>query len=335
MHSRTLGDGLTVSAIGIGCMPMIRGGNITYGEDADPDEAIKTIHRAVDMGVTFFDTAQIYGPFQNEELVGEAIKALGSGGRDGLIIATKFGFKFDGNKITGVDGSPANARVSVESSLQRLGIDCIGLYYQHRMDSNTPIEETMGALSDLVREGKIKHIGLSEAAPERLRAANAVHQVSALQSEYSLWERDVEDGILPTCRELGIGFVPYSPLGRGFLAGQIRSFDAIPQNDWRRNDPRWSEANFATNFKVVETVEAVAAKHGASAAQVALAWLLAQGDDVVPIPGTKRRVTMEDSVLAADLVLSADDLAALDAASPKGGTAGPRYGEQGMKMVRI
>lgn len=331
MHTRTLGDGLSVSAIGIGCMPMIRGGNITYGADADPEEAILTIHQAIDMGVTFFDTAQIYGPFQNEELVGEAIK----GKRDGLIIATKFGFRFDGLKITGVDGSPANARASVEGSLKRLGIDCIDLFYQHRMDPNTPIEETMGALSDLVKEGKIKHIGLSEAAPARLRAANAVHQVSALQSEYSLWERDVEDGILPTCRELGIGFVPYSPLGRGFLAGQIRSFDAIPEDDWRRNDPRWSEANFATNFKVVEVVEGIAAAHNTSAAQVALAWLLAQGDDIVPIPGTKRRATMEDSVRAADLVLTAEDLAALDAASPKGATAGPRYGEQGMRMVRI
>jgi aryl-alcohol dehydrogenase-like predicted oxidoreductase len=332
MHTRTLGDGLSVSAIGIGCMPMIRGGNITYGADADPEEAIKTIHQAIDMGVTFFDTAQIYGPFQNEELVGEAIK----GKRDGLIIATKFGFRFDGMKITGVDGSAANARASVEGSLKRLGIDCIDLYYQHRMDPNTPIEETMGALSDLVREGKIKHIGLSEAAPERLRAANAVHQVAALQSEYSLWERDVEDGILPTCRELGIGFVPYSPLGRGFLAGQISSFDELPLDDWRRNDPRWSPENFALNFAVVEAVEAIAARHeGASAAQVALAWLLAQGDDIVPIPGTKRRATMEDSVRAADLVLTAEDLAALDAASPKGATAGPRYGEQGMRMVRI
>ncbi len=331
MHMRQLGDGLTVSAIGIGCMPMIKGGNIVYGADADPDEAIKTIHQAIDMGVTFFDTAQIYGPFQNEELVGEAIR----GKRDGLVIATKFGFRFDGNKITGVDGSPANARASVEGSLKRLGIECIDLFYQHRMDPNVPIEETVGALSQLVTEGKIKHIGLSEAAPARLRAANAVHQIAALQSEYSLWERDVEDDILTTCRDLGIGFVPYSPLGRGFLAGKIRSFDAIPDNDWRRNDPRWSEENFAANFKVVEAVEAVAALHDASAAQVALAWLLAQGPDIVPIPGTKRRVTMADSVLAADLVLTADDLATLDAASPKGATAGPRYGEMGMRMVRI
>ncbi|QJQ31088.1 aldo/keto reductase [Sphingomonas lacunae] len=331
MQYRTLGDGLKVSAIGIGCMPMIKGGNITYGADADLDEATRTIHRAIEMGVTFFDTAQIYGPFQNEELLGAAIR----GKRDGLVIATKFGFRFDGNRITGVDGSPANARASVEGSLKRLGIECIDLYYQHRMDPNVPIEETMGALADLVHEGKIRHIGLSEAAPERLRKANAVHQVAALQSEYSLWERDVEDEILPTCRELGIGFVPYSPLGRGFLAGEITSFDQLPANDWRRADPRWQGDNFAANFKVVEAVQAVAAKHGVSAAQVALAWLLAQGDDVVPIPGTKRRVTMEDSAAAAELALTAEDIAALDAASPRGATAGPRYGEAGMRMVRI
>ena len=331
MHYRDLGDGLTVSAIGIGCMPMIKAGNIVYGAEADLDEATRTIHQAIDMGVTFFDTAQIYGPFQNEELLGEAIK----GKREGLVIATKFGFRFDDNRITGVDGSAANARASVEGSLKRLGIDCIDLFYQHRMDPNVPIEETMGALSDLVREGKIEHIGLSEAAPERLRAANAVHQVSALQSEYSLWERDVEDGILPTCRELGIGFVPYSPLGRGFLAGNITSLDDLPANDWRRQDPRWAGDNFATNFKVVEAAQAVAAKHGVSAAQVALGWLLAQGADIVPIPGTKRRVTMEDSVRAADLVLTPEDIAALSAASPRGATAGPRYGEMGMRMVRI
>lgn len=330
MHSRTLGT-LDVSAIGIGCMPMIKGGNILYGAPADPDEAIRTIHAAIDMGVTFFDTAQIYGPFTNEELVGEAIK----GKRDGLVIATKFGFRFDGNRITGVDGSPDNVRASVEGSLARLGIDCIDLYYQHRMDPNVPIEETVGALARLVEDGKIRHIGLSEAAPARLRAAAAVHPIAALQSEYSLWERDVEDEILPTCRKLGIGFVPYSPLGRGFLTGAIKSYDDIPADDWRRNDPRWSAENFATNLSVVDAIRAIADAHGVSLAQVALAWLLAQGDDVVPIPGTKRRATMEDSVRAADLVLSADDLAALEAAAPRGSTAGPRYGEQGMKMVRI
>ena len=331
MDTRTIGHGLRVSAIGIGCMPMIAEGNIKYGAAADRDESIRTIHRAIDVGVTFFDTAQIYGPFSNEELVGEAIK----GKRDGLVIATKFGFKFSGNDITGVDGSAANARASVEGSLKRLGIDVIDLFYQHRVDPAVPIEDTVGGMAELVKEGKIRHIGLSEAAPDTLRRAVATHPVSALQSEYSLWERDVEDEILPTCRELGVGFVPYSPLGRGFLAGGITSLDSLPADDWRRNDPRYSPENLPKNLKVVDAISAVAAKHGVSNAQIALAWLLAQGDDIVPIPGTKRRATMEDSVGAADVTLSADDLAALDAASPRGGTAGPRYGERGMKMVRL
>jgi aryl-alcohol dehydrogenase-like predicted oxidoreductase len=331
MKYRNLGHGLKVSAIGVGCMPMIKGGNITYGEDADPQEAIKTIHRAIDLGITFFDTAQIYGPFQNEELVGEAIK----GKRDGLVIASKFGFKFDGANIVGVDGSPANAKEAVEGSLQRLGVDCIDLYYQHRVDPNIPIEETVGAMADLITAGKIKHIGLSEAGPETLRRAAAVAPITALQSEYSLWERDVEEDILPACRELGIGFVPYSPLGRGFLTGSIRSLEDLPENDWRRQDPRYQGDNFAANLKVVDIVGEVAAKHSATHAQVALAWLLAQGDDIVPIPGFKRRVTMEDSAKAADVALDSDDLAKLEAAAPRGSTAGPRYGERGMKMVRL
>ena len=331
MKYRELGHGLKVSAIGVGCMPMIKGGNISYGEEADPQEAIKTIHKAIELGITFFDTAQIYGPFSNEELVGEAIK----GKRDGLVIASKFGFRFDGNKITGVDGTAANARASVEGSLKRLGIDCIDLFYQHRVDPATPIEDTVGGLADLVREGKIKHIGLSEAGPETLRRAAAVSPITALQSEYSLWERDVEEDILPTCRELGIGFVPYSPLGRGFLAGTIRSLDDLPESDWRRNDPRYQGKNFAANLKVVDAIAEVASKHSVSNAQIALAWLMAQGNDVVPIPGFKRRVTMEDSAKAADVALDATDLAALDAAAPRGGTAGPRYGEQGMRMVRL
>lgn len=331
MKYRELGHGLKVSAIGVGCMPMIKGGNITYGEEADPQEAIKTIHKAIELGITFFDTAQIYGPFSNEELVGEAIK----GKRDGLVIASKFGFKFEGNKITGVDGTATNARTSVEGSLKRLGIDCIDLFYQHRVDPATPIEDTVGGLADLVKEGKIKHIGLSEAGPETLRRAAAVARIAALQSEYSLWERDVEEDILPTCRELGIGFVPYSPLGRGFLAGTIRSLDDLPESDWRRNDPRYQGENFAANLKVVDSIAEVATKHSVSNAQIALAWLMAQGNDVVPIPGFKRRVTMEDSAKAADIALDANDLAALDAAAPRGGTAGPRYGEQGMRMVRL
>ena len=331
MKYRNLGHGLKVSAIGVGCMPMIKGGNITYGEDADPQEAIKTIHRAIDLGINFFDTAQIYGPFQNEELVGEAIK----GKRDGLIIASKFGFKFDGANIVGVDGSPANAKEAVEGSLKRLGTDCIDLYYQHRVDPNIPIEETVGAMADLITAGKIKHIGLSEAGPETLRRAAAVAPITALQSEYSLWERDVEEDILPACRELGIGFVPYSPLGRGFLTGSIRSLEDLPENDWRRQDPRYQGDNFAANLKVVDIVGEVAAKHNATHAQIALAWLLAQGGDIVPIPGFKRRVTMEDSAKAADVALDNDDLAKLEAAAPRGGTAGPRYGERGMKMVRL
>ena len=331
MKYRTLGHGLKVSAIGVGCMPMIRDGNINYGGAADPQEAIRTIHRAIELGVTFFDTAQIYGPFQNEELLGEAIK----GKRDGLVIATKFGFSFQDGQITGVDGSAANAKASVEGSLKRLGIDTIDLFYQHRVDPNVPIENTVGGMAELVKEGKVRHIALSEAGPETIRRAAKVHPITALQSEYSLWERGVEEGVLDACRENGIGFVPYSPLGRGFLAGKIRSLDDLPADDWRRNDPRYQGDNFAANLKVVDAIANVAAKHGASNAQVALAWLLAQGDDIVPIPGFKRRVTMEDSVKAADIVLDAGDLQALDTAAPLGGTAGPRYGERGMRMVRL
>ena len=331
MKYRKLGHGLEVSAIGIGCMPMIKGGNILYGEAADLDESTATIHRAIDLGVTFFDTAQIYGPFSNEELLGAAIK----GKRDGLVIATKFGFKFDGNQIVGVDGSPENARRACEGSLQRLGIDTIDLFYQHRVDPAIPIEEVVGGMMDLVNEGKVRHIALSEAGPETIRRAAKAAPITALQSEYSIWERDVEAEILTACRENGIGFVPYSPLGRGFLAGAVRSRDELPEKDWRRNDPRYSEENFPANLAIVDAIGAVADKHGASKAQVALAWLLAQGDDIVPIPGTKRRVTMEDSVGGADVTLTADDLAAIAAAAPMGGTSGPRYGEQGMRMVRL
>jgi len=331
MHYRELGHGLKVSALGVGCMPMVQDGNITYGKNADPDEAIKTIHRAIDLGINFFDTAQIYGPLQNEELVGQAIK----GKRDGLIIASKFGFKFDGGNIVGVDGSPANAKSAVEGILKRLGIDCLDLYYQHRVDPSIPIEETVGVMADLITEGKIKHLGLSEAGAETLRRAAAVAPISALQSEYSLWERDIEEEILPTCRALGIGFVPYSPLGRGFLTGAFRSLDELPENDWRRQDPRFQSDNFATNLAIVDVVGEIAAKHEASHAQIALAWILAQGNDIVPIPGFKRRVTMEDSAKASDVTLDADDLATLDLAAPRGGTSGPRYGERGMKMVRL
>jgi aryl-alcohol dehydrogenase-like predicted oxidoreductase len=331
MKYRTLGHGLKVSALGIGCMPMIKDGNILYGEAADLSESIRTIHKAIDLGVTFFDTAQIYGPYSNEELVGSAIKDK----RDNLVIATKFGFRFDGKKIIGVDGSPENARASVEGSLKRLGIDCIDLFYQHRVDPNVPIEETVGGMADLIKEGKIKHIGLSEAGPQTLARAAAVAPITALQSEYSLWERDVETDILPTCRAHGIGFVPYSPLGRGFLTGQIKSLSDLPADDWRHNDPRFGGDNFAANLKLVDVVRSVAEKHNVSLAQIALAWLLSKGDDVVPIPGTKRLMTMEDSIAAVNVTLSQEDIATLETAAVLGQTAGLRYGEMGMKMVRL
>jgi aryl-alcohol dehydrogenase-like predicted oxidoreductase len=331
MKYRTLGEGLEVSALGVGCMPMVRGGNITYGA-ADDDESIATIHRAIDLGINFFDTAEMYGPFANEELVGEAIRAKGSNARDGLVIATKFAMRWDGDKPVGLDGSPENARRACEGSLNRLGIDTIDLFYQHRVDPNVPIEETVGGMAALVKEGKVRHLGLSEAGPDTIRRAAATHPIAALQSEYSLWERDVEDEILPVCRELGIGFVPYSPLGRGFLTGQFRTKADLPAGDWRHNDPRYSDENFAENLKVVDAIRAVADRHRVSLAQVALAWLLAQGDDIVPIPGFKRRATLEDSAAAVDLELSADDLAALEAARA---VAGARYNEAGMARVKL
>jgi aryl-alcohol dehydrogenase-like predicted oxidoreductase len=330
MKYRKLGPTLEVSAIGIGCMPMILGGNIVYGT-ASEEESIATIHRAVDLGITFFDTAEMYGPFQNEELVGRAIK----GRREGLVIATKFAMRWNGNEMAGLDGSPQNARRACEGSLKRLGIDTIDLFYQHRVDPNVPIEETVGGMAELVKEGKVRHLGLSEAAPETLRRAAGVHPIAALQTEYSLWERDVEDGILPTCRELGIGFVPYSPLGRGFLTGQFRRLSDLPEDDWRRNDPRYSEENFGANLKIVDAIGVVAARQGVSNAQIALAWLLAQGEDVVPIPGVKRRATLEDSAAAVDVRLSDQDSAELGAAVPPGAAAGPRYSERGMRMVRL
>jgi aryl-alcohol dehydrogenase-like predicted oxidoreductase len=328
MKYRNLGQGLNVSAIGVGCMPMVSGGNINYGGDASEDESIATIHRAIDLGFTFFDTAEMYGPFANEELVGQAIR----GRRDGLVIATKFALRWDGNNPVGLDGSPDNARRACEGSLQRLGIDTIDLFYQHRVDPTIPIEETIGGMAELVKEGKVRHLGMSEAAPETLRRAAAVHPIAALQSEYSLWERDVEDEILPTCRALGIGFVPYSPLGRGFLTGQFRSLDDLPADDWRRNDPRWSGENFAANLKIVDSIQAVADRHGVSLAQIAIAWLLAQGPDIVPIPGFKRRATLEDSAGAVDVELSAEDLAALEAARA---VTGARYSPDGMKRVKL
>jgi aryl-alcohol dehydrogenase-like predicted oxidoreductase len=321
MMKRWLGQRFQVSAIGIGTMPMIENGNINYGR-AEESESIATIHEAIDLGVTFFDTAEMYGPFTNEELVGRAIK----GKRQGLQIATKFAMKWNGNEMAGLDGSPANARRAVEGSLKRLGIDEIDLFYQHRVDPNVPIEETVGGMADLQREGKVRHIGLSEAGPA---------PIAALQSEYSLWERGVEDEILDICKENDIGFVPYSPLGRGFLAGGIRSLDDLAPDDWRRNDPRYSPENMPRNLAIVDAVAKVAAAHGVSNAQVALAWLLMQGSTIVPIPGVKRRETLRDSVAAPAVALTQEDMAALDAAAPMGATAGPRYAERGMRMVRL
>ena len=321
MKYRTLGHGLKVSAIGIGCMPMIRGGNIIYGA-ADDDVSTRTIHEAIDLGVTFFDTA---------ELVGAAIK----GRREGLVIATKFAMRWDGNTPVAVDGSPENARRACEGSLKRLGIDTIDLFYQHRVDPNVPIEETIGGMADLVKEGKVRYLGLSEAAAETVRRAAKVHPIAALQTEYSVWERDVEGGILQTCRDNGIGFVPYSPLGRGFLAGGIRSLDDLAPDDWRRNDPRYSPENMPKNLAIVDAIATVAQRHGVSNAQIALAWLLAQGDDIVPIPGVKRSETMRDSAGAPDVTLTADDLATIASAAPSGATAGPRYAPAGMARVKL
>lgn len=331
MKYRTLGThdgGLKVSAIGIGCMPMIREGNINYGH-ADDDESIRTIHEAIDLGLTFFDTAEMYGPFSNEELVGQAIK----GKRDDLVIATKFAMRWNGNDMAGLDGSPENARRACEGSLKRLGIDTIDLFYQHRVDPKVPIEETVGGMAELVKEGKVRHIALSEAGADTIRRAARVHPITALQSEYSIWERDVEGDILDACRENGIGFVPYSPLGRGFLAGTIRSLDELPADDWRRNDPRYQADTLPQNLKIVDAIAQVAARHGVSNAQVALAWLLAQGPDIVPIPGVKRRATMRDSAGAPDVVLSDDDLATIDTVA--GHTAGDRYNAAGMARVKL
>ncbi|HWS52992.1 MAG TPA: aldo/keto reductase [Pyrinomonadaceae bacterium] len=320
METRELGrSGLRVSALGLGCMGMSE----FYGP-ASEQESIATIHRALELGVNFFDTADMYGPFTNERLLGRAVK----GRRDGVVLATKFGnVRLEDGTFLGVDGSPAYVRRACEESLSRLGVDAIDLYYQHRVDPKTPIEETVGEMSRLVEEGKVRYIGLSEAAAETVRRACAVHPVAALQTEYSLWSRDPEDGLLAACRELGVGFVAYSPLGRGFLSGQIRSFDDLAPDDYRRISPRFQGENFRKNLELVARIEEIAAEKGCTPSQLALAWVLAQGEDVVPIPGTKRRKYLEENVGAADVKISAEELRRIDEAAPKGAAAGTRYPE--------
>jgi aryl-alcohol dehydrogenase-like predicted oxidoreductase len=327
MNKRKLGEqGLEVSELGLGCMGMSE----FYGP-RDQFESEATIDRAIDLGVTFFDTSDIYGPFTNEELVGRALLPH----RAKVQIATKFGIvrKKEDPTFRAVDGSPAYVRSACEASLQRLGVETIDLYYQHRVDPKVPIEETVGAMARLVEEGKIRYLGLSEAGPETIRRAHATHPITALQTEYSLWSREVEEAILPTVRELGIGFVAYSPLGRGFLTGQIKRFEDLAPDDWRRSSPRFQGENFDRNLSLVRKVEEMAAKKGVTASQLALAWVLAQGEDIVPIPGTKRTKYLEENVGAAEVKLSKDDLAELDALAPRGVAAGARYDEGGMAAV--
>jgi aryl-alcohol dehydrogenase-like predicted oxidoreductase len=319
MQMRRLGrSGPMVSTLGLGCMGMSE----FYGP-RDEAEAVATIHRAIELGVTFLDTADVYGPFTNEELVGRAIRDR----RNGIIVATKFGIIRDPATPDrrGISGKPEYVRRSCEGSLKRLGIETIDLYYQHRVDADTPIEETVGEMARLVEEGKIRYIGLSEAAPATLRRAMAVHPITALQTEYSLFFREPEAEVLPVCRELGIGFVGYSPLGRGFLGGAIKKMEDLAPDDWRRSSPRYQGENFEHNVRVVERVEALAAEKGVTSAQLALAWVLAQGDDIVPIPGTKRRSYLEQNVAATSLRLSPADLARIEEASPKGAAIGDRY----------
>ncbi|MDQ8029029.1 MAG: aldo/keto reductase [Brevundimonas sp.] len=321
MKTRKLGrSGPEVSAIGLGCMGMAS----FYGQPSDEAQATAVIHRALDLGLTFFDTAEMYGPHTNEVQVGTALK----GRRDKAFVATKFGIGYNADRTAlTVDGSPANVRRAIEGSLQRLGMDHVDLYYLHRVDPNTPIEETVGAMGELVKEGKVRFLGLSEAAPETLRRGHAEHPITALQTEYSLWSREPEDGLLATCDELGIGFVPYSPLGRGFLSGDITSIDDLEPGDFRRSNPRFMGENFQKNLDLVEAVKGIAADKGVTAAQLALAWVLAQGEHLVPIPGTRRIPTLEDNIAAAEVVLTPEDLARIEAVFPKGAASGHRYAE--------
>ena len=323
MKTRRLAS-LDVSAIGLGCMGMSE----MYGP-ADEQESIATIHRAIDLGVTFFDTAEVYGPFHNEELLGRAIR----GRREGLVIATKFGWNIEDGKVNGVTSRPERIKAAVDGSLRRLGIDTIDLLYQHRVDPEVPIEDVAGTVAELVRAGKVRHFGLSEAGEQTIRRAHAVLPVTALQSEYSLWERNLEERIIPVLRELGIGLVPFSPLGRGFLAGNVRRAEEYPEGDFRRGDPRFQGENFDANMRAAGIVREIAAAHGATPAQIALAWLLQKGGDIVPIPGTKRRSYLEENAAATLLVLSKDDVARLDAALAPEAIAGPRYNEKSMRWV--